>query len=489
MYIIETIYCTGIYPFKRAHLYKNMSSFFDVCRDHKEFQGTHLSRKGMPKKDQDYVLGNFFNEYSTFLKNPLSSDVSSAVRKYVQCLRSDSYLFMDDKDMGISGAVGSAFAFVKLGKPGAPVRIAMAHTDVPALKIASQPICTNIDAEKSYLSRNVSLKALPYGGIRPENWYGIPVNLVGRIYANENDIGKKIDLWGKIEERSVHTEDSSEMKGHSHLKINVGAKNLKELYKLFGLKNAMDFGRMEVFAYPDLSQNPRNGLIDGDFMGFGHDDRAGVFSIYKALADICKEKKPTDNTIIGFGLTNEEIGSTSSSGAFRGFFEATTKEVLKRVYSSSKTFDLPLDFNRGLLGGLPALSVDTDVGLSDQEMDDSINVDYLEGAKIGWGPFINAHDSSWLARRASPRHVAGLMKVLSTSLPGTNKQSRFQITGNVHTPDSGLVSGTMSDQFDSILPMIDMGIPVSGLHTPRGETLSMFDLYWLKESLKAYMKA
>lgn len=466
-----------------------MSSFFDLCRDHKTFQGTHVSRGGMPTKGQDYVLGKFFNEYSSFIKNPLASDVSSAVRKYVQSLgESEKYFFVDDRDMGISGAVGNAFAFVKLGKPGSPLRIAMAHTDVPSLKLANQPICTNIDAEKSYLARNVSLKALPYGGLRPGNWYGIPVNLVGRVYADENDLGKKINIWGKIEDRSVHTEDSSETKEHSHLKINVGARNLKELYNMFGIKNAMDFGRAEIFAYPDLSQNPRNGLIDGDFMGFGHDDRAGVFTICKAIADICKSSRQTDNTIIGFGLTDEEKGSTSSSGAYRGFAEATIKDVLKRVYGTTKTFDLPLDFNKGLLGNLPALSVDADVGLSDQELEDYLNVDYLEGAKIGWGPFINAHDSSWSVRRTSPRHVAGLMKILLNDLPGKNKQSRFQITGNVHTPDSGLLSGTMSDQFDSIMPIVDVGIPVSGLHTPRGETISMFDLYWLKESIKAYMK-
>ncbi len=52
-----------------------------------------------------------------------------------------------------------------------------------------------------------------------------------------------------------------------------------------------------------------------------------------------------------------------------------------------------------------------------------------------------------------------------------------------------LASGTMADKFDGILPMVDMGVPIIGLHHPLAEEVNLFDLYWAKEGYGVYLRA
>jgi hypothetical protein len=46
----------------------------------------------------------------------------------------------------------------------------------------------------------------------------------------------------------------------------------------------------------------------------------------------------------------------------------------------------------------------------------------------------------------------------------------------------------MYDSFGDVMPCLNVGIPVSGLHHPRTEVINIFDLHWMKEAYKAYLK-
>jgi hypothetical protein len=52
----------------------------------------------------------------------------------------------------------------------------------------------------------------------------------------------------------------------------------------------------------------------------------------------------------------------------------------------------------------------------------------------------------------------------------------------------GFESAQMSHAFADVMPCLNMGIPVSGLHHPRTEVINVFDLHWMKEAYKLYLK-
>jgi aspartyl aminopeptidase len=223
-------------------------------------------------------------------------------------------------------------------------------------------------------------------------------------------------------------------------------------------------------------------VIGTELGGFGHDDRSCVWA---ALNSGLETLVNNDNTTMIFALDNEEIGSVGNSASYRGFFENVVRETLKIVYKEkSRDMELPAALNRHLLGGMPAIFADVGVGLGPEELQDPSNVDHSRASRPGWGVMINS------GMTISPKHTDRYISLLQKYLPGKKRQLRYQIGGDYLPVDSRAwaASAQMHDSFGDVMPCMNVGIAVAGLHHPRMETINIFDLHWMKEAYKIYLK-
>jgi aspartyl aminopeptidase len=449
-----------------------------------DFEGVQPASDNLSEELIKEVTDSTTPEYQKFIQARLVSDSIENARKIAESAGSvrdisEKLFFLSDEDMGTNGSIGNSFALVKPGKPGNPLRIIIAHSDVPSLRIPVNPVYAEGDSEKELACPSLSLYTEPFGGVRPEDWYGTEVDIIGKLYLNGTE--KRIFLPGRIRQKSVHVDDSRAIKTFEGLKVDTGFRTAGELYNALGIECADDFARAKLYCLPHFKEGNNGRLIGNELGAFGHDDRSCVWASLKAGLD----SLATDNTTLVFGLDNEEIGSVGNSGSYRGFFESVLKETLKVVYKEkARDIDLPSDLNRKLLGDMPAIFADVGVGMGSEELDDPFNVNSRGASRMGWGVFINSGIIT------SPKHVDKLITLLERDLPGENQYSRYQIGGDYTPVDSryGFGSAQMHDSFGDVLPCLNVGIPVTGLHHPRTETINIFDLHWMKEAFKVYLR-
>jgi len=467
-----------------------MASLVDKSSSFKDFKGYQPAADNLRKGVKNYVFKKMVPEYVDFMQARLARDCVSSLRKFVGenginiGRISEKPFCVTDRDVGINGADGGAYALVKPGKKDTSLRIILVHTDVPCLKLSPQPIHVETDADNSFAYPSFNFSTEPYGGIRAEDWYGMDVDIIGSIF--QNGFERKINIPGRIKQKSIHVEDPDERKTLNMLKVDTGMRTMKEVYKKFKIKDAMDFGRAELYVVPHFFGGKNGRLVGNELGAYGHDDRACVWaSTIAGLESICNED--SDNTFLIFGLDREEVGSTGSAGGYHGFFEAVLKETLRVIYGDRR-FELPADLQRGLLGKFPVISADTDVALGEQEIADISAglIDLQNSAKSGWGVYISANNAGFGNRNVSPKHVDFLMQLFDKKF-GRNARERYQVIGNCGTPDSEIPKGTMADIFDKFFPCVDVGVPIIGLHNPTSESLNVFDLFWAKEAYRAYL--
>ena len=450
-----------------------------------DFKGMQPASDEVSLKITKDIAKNTVPQYRNFIQSRLVSDSVEKAREIAIGMGvlngkiSDKPFFVSDEEMGISGTVGNSFALVKPGKIGKPLRIIISHSDVPCLKIPVNPNFVERDSERALACPSISLYTETFGGVRPDDWYGTEVDVLGKVFINGKE--KKVALRGRIRQKSVHVDNPQMVKTIEGLKVDTGFRELKELYSSLGIRNSDDFARAKLYCLPFFIEGTNGRLIGNELGAFGHDDRSCVWASLKASLETLVNN---DNTSLIFGLDNEEIGSVGISARYKGFFESVLKETLKVVYGdNARNFDLPLDLNRNLLGGMPAIFADVDVGLGPEELDDPLNVNFRGATKMGWGAVISTNGTT-----TSPKHLDKFVSLLQKNLPGKYKNYRYQIGGSYFSADVSSYSAHMSDVFEGSLPSLNVGIPVTGLHHPRTETINIFDLHWLKEAYKIYLK-
>ncbi|MBM3247587.1 hypothetical protein FJZ17_03570 [Candidatus Pacearchaeota archaeon] len=471
-----------------------MSSIVDRNTGYQDFIGEQPAADKVPKRTRVHIFKRMGPDYVDFLQERLPWEACDKIKKEAAAFGVEVGRLPDDPkkpflvtdlDVKLNGVMGNSCVLVKPGNPDKPFRIIIAHSDVPCLKVRAQPIHVELDAERTLGCPSVSLSAEEFGGIRPDDWYGKEVDIVGKVFM----AGKERDilLSGRIKQKSVHVDSRDAIKTREGLKVDTGFRTLDLLYEQLGIKDHMDFGRANLYVVPYFKRGDNGRLVGHELGAFGQDDRVCMWaSMTAGLESLAK----TDNTLIVAALENEEIGSSGISASYRGFFEFALKEAVRRVYGDKAgEIDLPLDLNRKLLGGWPAISADVDVGLGYEEMQDHWDIDFKSAAKMGWGFVLSAQAPSWYSRSLSAKHIDNLMELFKKALPLNKQEQRFQVTGSPHSVDSESTSGTFADQFDRFFPSVDMGVPVVGLHHPGVEVVNLFDLFWLKEGYKAYLRA
>jgi aspartyl aminopeptidase len=461
-----------------------MSSLNDLST--RDFEGSQPSAEGVSVKIMNQIERKTVPQYVAFLQEKLVSNSVENARQIASKHGVTSRdvgehpFFVNDEDMGINGSTGNSFALVKPGKKEKPLRIIIAHSDVPSLRVPINPIYTAETSRGEFLTPSVSICTEPFGGIRPEDWYGMDVEIVGKVYMGGQQ--KQVSLDGRIKQKSLHTDHPEILRTLEGLRVDTGLLNPAAVYRALGMNGADDFARAKLYCLPKMI---RNGNLVGNELGaFGHDDRCCVWTSLMAGLETMLDN---DNTTLIFALDNEEIGSVGNSASYRGFFENVVRETLKVVHGDgAKDIELPAALNRRLLGGMPAIFADVGVGIGPQEMDDAYGlVDKDRASRLGWGVMINSTITT------SPKHVDRFITLLGKHLPGRDKEMRYQIGGD-YTPVDSRYSHTgspqMHDSFGDVMPVLNVGAPVSGLHHPRTEVLNIFDLHWMKEAYKIYLK-
>ena len=460
-----------------------MSSAIDLAME--DFEGMQPAADEISKKVMLEICQKTVPDYKGFIQARLVSDSvekarAMAISAGVLAGKVDSRpFFVSDEEMGINGTIGNSFALVKPGKKDSPLRIIISHSDVPCLKVPVNPNYVERDSEKSLACPSISLYTEPFGGVRPDDWYGMEVDLIGKVFIEGEE--KRISLPGRIKQKSVHVDDSRIIKTLEGLKVDTGFRTFEQLYSALGIRNSDDFARAKLYCLPHFIEGNNGRLIGNELGAFGHDDRSCVWASVKAGLESLVDN---DNNLMIFGLDNEEVGSIGNSASYKGFFESVLKETLKIVYGDkAKDFDLPLDLNRKLLGQMPAIFADVDVGLGPEELDDPFNVNFRGATKLGWGVVINSSGVT-----TSPKHVDRFISLLQKNFSGRERDYRYQIGGSYTPVDSCYSAAHMSDMFEGNIPCLNVGIPVTGLHHPRAETINVFDLHFLKEAYKIYLK-
>lgn len=467
-----------------------MASFQDKSTNYTEFVGTQPAADNVSKKIKGEIFEMEVPAFVDYLQSRTANDVVQRSRDLVSeagiscgAPGEESY-FVTDCDMGFGSVDDSSYALVRPGKKDAPFRIILAHSDSPCLRLTPQPVYVQSDADHCLAYPSFSLLTRPYGGIRVEDWMGMEVDIVGKLYG---DLVRDIDVPGRIKQMSLHVDAGDETRRPSELKVDTGVRKMKDLYKLFGMKDGMDFAKAKLYVVPHF--DGINGRLVGNELGaYGIDDRGSLWAATSAGLEAILDES-SDNTLMIFGLDKEEIGSTGGNGGYQGFFESVVKETLKIIYGDeAKDFDLPLDLRRRLLGGMPAISADCDVALGDLEIGQvGDTIDFHSSARTGWGPYIAADGPEWGQRDVSPEHVAKLMKLFEEGFNVKKSKDKFHMIGKCAAYDSEFASGTMADVFDKYFPCVDVGLPVIGLHNPRAETVNVFDLHWAKEGFRLYL--
>jgi aspartyl aminopeptidase len=187
-----------------------MVSIYDLSENLLEFRGSQPATEKLTKEKKKFVREKFCEKYRQFLEERLTQEAVNKIQEYSQERNfeigtfSKKPFFITDEQAGINGAIGNAFAIARLGKTDSPLRIILAHTDVPCLKITPQPIYINADAIKEKSCSNIYLSTEPRGGIRQEDWYGQAVDIMG--YVHECNSRKKVIFPGVIKQKSLHVD-------------------------------------------------------------------------------------------------------------------------------------------------------------------------------------------------------------------------------------------------------------------------------------------
>ena len=189
-----------------------MSSYVDKCEIITDFKGYQPSADHLPKKLVDHIRGEFLEEYQDFFQAQLTSECVDNARERLSRLEGISIgspskkpFFVTDRDLGVGGAEGKSFAFVKPGNPNAGLKIAAAHTDAPCLRISGQPIYIEVDAEKCLLCPGFYLTTDKVGGVRTQEWLGMNVIIKGSLYSNGGE--RRVSIPGTIRPQSYHVDE------------------------------------------------------------------------------------------------------------------------------------------------------------------------------------------------------------------------------------------------------------------------------------------
>ncbi len=354
------------------------------------------------------------------------------------------------------------------------INIIVSHVDSPHLRLRSQPTRFEWDPIKKYSHAGPVLEVIMHGGIDTNDWADLNGYITGRIYTM--GVEHRVKIPAKLSSASLHTADGKSRDLDSLL-LQPGVDSVAELYRLFGIGSEKELFSAELQFYPNVEF-----FEYGDYISaYGFDDRACVGAVVSAIL----ESKPIRPTFV-FGLNNEEIGSPGLNSEIHGFFNSILREYLSFRLKEEKIVSFEDLYLRRILGNFPALDADVSPAITTGEVDLE-HISLSENARFGFGPFVCHNYTGWDSNVVPSRLVSMLLDILDRKLKGKYQPIGSAFTSQA-TEDSPI--GTLAKFFsDKGIPMIELGVPVGGLHRPNGEVMYRFDYLRLIQAYKVYINS
>ena len=354
------------------------------------------------------------------------------------------------------------------------LRIAMAHTDQPALYVKSNPEIV----ENNYGKLNVEI----YGGAILNTWMDRMLSVAGKVVLkSDNPFEPEVKIIDM--ERPLFTIPNLAI--HLNRDINKGIELNKQtdmaaIACVSGEKPDKDFfmdmlakklhvSKSEILDYELFIYN----CSAGDVIGFREDMISApridnISSVSACLEAIITSDRPNGINVVAL-FDNEEIGSRTKQGAD----SETFKLVLNKLLTS---LDVAPDKRDTMLLNSLALSVDVAHGYhpNKPEKSDPTNKIYL-----GEGIVIKRSSAQNYVTDSSA--VATIMMILEDiNVPYQKFASRSDM------PQGGTL-GSLASKYLPV-KMVDMGIPILAMHSAC-ELMAVEDYISLEEAIKGVFEA
>jgi len=360
----------------------------------------------------------------------------------------------------------------------------VSHGDSPCLHVKPKPLRIEWDPDEIYNYLGVRFSAIGQGGISNHQWVGQQVNVVG-YFLDKGKEKRKIEFPGVVGDFSGHIDYRTEenvkeaFPSEQSLEIIVGHTGFKDTLERLNLKCEDDLAQTRLWAVP--VNEPL--LIDeykwNLLVGYGHDNKTGVFSAVNAIINT---KKPKYTSMVWI-TDKEESGDTSPSGAEGPFLDLVVeylveKEEVKRGKSVSERERKSLYLKSSVIIG--------DVNIAPYGPD-AENMDYFSSAKIGFGAVIAREDGSW---GSHPNLIRKIREIVNH---GKNNGGNIchQICGEFYDQDKEDLKFTDSLRGYLIpkgVPFVWVGVPCASSHS-HNEIICPADEYWTSKLYQRFFES
>lgn len=330
------------------------------------------------------------------------------------------------------------------------IRMIGAHIDTPSPRVS----LVGLTAKGQR-----TVRAHAYGGVKLYHWLHRPLALVGRVArAGGDEIaislgldGDEFTLYASQMTRGelLVTTGSIAADGKSREPDHRAPTLMNALHARYGL-DAADLRSAELYLVP--AERTRDVGLDRAFLGgHGQDDRINSYAAWRAIHDL--PGTPSQTALVWL-VDREEIGSAHSIGAQSRFFEMVMAYLLRAQGSPATELSLARAFALG-----QALSADTPPALNPNwpEVHESMHAPIL-----GRGLAMFPHTGRG-GKRGGSQARAELVRSVVASFERAGAALQFGEIGRVDEGGGGTIAKYLAERG---LDVIDVGIPVVGMHSP-----------------------
>jgi aspartyl aminopeptidase len=377
----------------------------------------------------------------------------------------DRLIFVVDDRSALFAVVG-ATPFLNGG-----ARLVCGHIDTPAPRLRARAI---VDEQGE-----ARLVAERYGGLRPHQWAGMPLALVGRV-AKVGGAIVPIRL-GVDEDFAFYAVEST----HERIvavaattpppvgETRPAATFLAYLHDRYGLTSA-DLEAAELYLVPRMAV--REVGLDRQLIGaHGQDDRLNSYAAWRAVLDLGSQSEPPRHTAIAWLVDREEVGSHGTAGARSRALELVYAWLLRAEGTRPDEVALHRAF-----AASRALSADTPAGLNPNWPE--VHIERI-APRLGLGPVAFPY-AGRRGKHGSNTARAEILAELARVFAGAGVPLQVAELGKVDAGGGGTIASYLGMRG---VDVIDVGIPVVSMHSPM-ELSHKRDLWWGYLGFKAWLR-
>ncbi len=445
------------------------------------------------KKEEGF---NFAEDYSKFLSS--SKTERRSVEESEKILRKNGFkaiseyeeLTSGDKVYIINRNKSLAAAIIGDEDITKGCNIIASHIDAPRLDLKARPLYEDKEASVALLKTHY------YGGIKKYHWVSTPLAIHGRVVKEDGtpvdiSIGDDpsdpvfviSDLLPHLAKKKQAKRKTMKVIEGEELNILIAGIPLKDeevenkvKVKVLKLLNdeydidEEDLTSAELEIVP-AGESRDVGLDRSMVGGYAHDDRVCAYTSLRAVTDL----DSTEKTSLVIFFDKEEIGSEGNTGANSDFLNSIYCKLLEK-YKGEYT----LQDQRNMLDNSKAISGDVCPAINPSFK--SVH-DIQNASSLGKGLVVTKFTGAggkFSANDAHAEYVALIRRVFNENdIPWQTSE-----LGKVDEGGGGTVAKFLANLN---IDIIDIGIPLLGMHSPF-EVISKADLYYMFKGYRSFLE-